>query len=111
MPEFKVVARAADIPESAVIAVEIEGISLIVCRSNGELFAAENRCPHQNSPLAEGRVRRGAILCPLHGMGFDLKTGRPKGNLTQSCLRMFAVREVNDAVEVEVPTTSSGSQP
>jgi 3-phenylpropionate/trans-cinnamate dioxygenase ferredoxin subunit len=112
MPDdFHVAARAEEIPENGTHLVSVGPWSILFCRVGGEVFAVENRCPHQNSPLEGGRLRRGMILCPQHGMGFELKTGQPKGNLTQVPLRTFPVRVVNEAVEVQLPSPEGEGKP
>jgi nitrite reductase (NADH) small subunit len=58
---------------------------------DGRLFAAENRCPHRQGPLAEGVLGGGRIICPLHGHQFNLDTG--EGSEPSECLQVFAVKE------------------
>ena len=47
---------------------------------DGELFGIEDRCSHDDGPLAEGRDQPGQmhVECPRHGSLFDLRTGKPK---------------------------------
>ncbi|GMU40976.1 MAG: hypothetical protein AMXMBFR23_18420 [Chloroflexota bacterium] len=70
------VASASDIPEGEVRVVECGGRSLAVSNIEGELYAIDNRCTHDNGPLGEGRLRNGRVICPRHGAAFDAKTGR-----------------------------------
>ncbi|TVS16584.1 MAG: aromatic ring-hydroxylating dioxygenase subunit alpha [Gammaproteobacteria bacterium] len=37
---------------------------------NGEAVAAEDRCPHREAPLSEGRIEDGRLVCPYHGWSF-----------------------------------------
>jgi nitrite reductase (NADH) small subunit len=41
----------------------------------GELFATQASCPHRSGPLFDGLVGGCTVICPLHGMRFDLGTG------------------------------------
>lgn len=41
----------------------------------GELFATQARCPHRDGPLFDGLLGGCTVICPLHGMRFDLTTG------------------------------------
>lgn len=70
------VASTSDIPEGEVRVVECGGRSLAVSNIEGELYAIDNRCTHDNGPLGEGRLRNGRVICPRHGAAFDAKTGR-----------------------------------
>jgi 3-phenylpropionate/trans-cinnamate dioxygenase ferredoxin subunit len=61
--------------------VEVDGrkVGVFHC-TDGELFAIEDRCSHDDGPLAEGEFDAGActVECPRHGSLFDLRSGRPK---------------------------------
>jgi nitrite reductase (NADH) small subunit len=68
----------------------------------GEFFAWKNECPHQGGPVCQGRIfkrvvevigadniangrdyaddGRTNIVCPWHGMEFDIRTGEFPGN-------------------------------
>lgn len=81
-------------------AVELGGTSILVCNADGDIFAVENVCSHQTSPLEGGRVRRCMIFCPLHGMPFDLKTGEPRGQLTSKGIKTFPVRITDGMIEI-----------
>lgn len=70
-----------------------------------DYFAIEDACNHGGASLSEGPVRRGCIVCPMHGYLFDLKTGslvRPK-NLCDA-QRVFHVRDEGDSVGIYEPT-------
>jgi nitrite reductase (NADH) small subunit len=41
----------------------------------GELFATQASCPHRAGPLFDGLVGGCTVICPLHGIRFDLTTG------------------------------------
>ncbi|MDY6054938.1 bifunctional 3-phenylpropionate/cinnamic acid dioxygenase ferredoxin subunit [Micrococcus sp.] len=47
----------------------------IVHAEDGEFYAIDNTCSHQDYALSEGFVEGACIECPLHGAGFDLRTG------------------------------------
>jgi 3-phenylpropionate/trans-cinnamate dioxygenase ferredoxin component len=51
-----------------------------VFNCDGSLYAIEDRCSHDDGPLAEGEFDAEActVECPRHGSLFDLQTGRPK---------------------------------
>jgi nitrite reductase/ring-hydroxylating ferredoxin subunit len=71
------VASVSDIPEGEVRVVACAGgRSLAVSNIEGELFAIDNVCTHDDGPLGEGRLSRGRVICPRHGAAFDARTGR-----------------------------------
>lgn len=44
------------------------------------IFAIDNRCPHQQGPLADGIIAGDEVVCPLHGHRFNLRTGESAGD-------------------------------
>ncbi|GAB4170048.1 MAG: non-heme iron oxygenase ferredoxin subunit [Calditrichia bacterium] len=66
---------------------EFDEIQIAVFQCDGELFAIDDLCSHDEASLVEGDVEGCEVSCPLHGARFDIKTGK---NLT-----LPAVRPVN----------------
>ena len=102
MPDFHTVAEAASIPDNSSVAAELNGLALLVCNADGNFYVVENRCTHQNQPLAGGRIRSGYLSCPIHGMRYKLETGDPLGQLSKQPLRTFPTRVVEGRVEVSL---------
>ena len=85
--------RVSRIPEGQGRCYVVGSHEIAVFRQRGgRLFAAENRCPHRQGPLAEGVLGGGRIICPLHGHQFNLETGA--GSEPGECARLFSVKEV-----------------
>lgn len=97
----------ADFPEDGKLATRIAGWSVLVARTDDGFSAVNDRCTHQAALLSGGKVRRGAIMCPLHGARFEVATGRCIGG-TYADLRRFDVRVVDGTIEVAVPDTPPG---
>jgi 3-phenylpropionate/trans-cinnamate dioxygenase ferredoxin component len=59
--------------------VEWDDLEIGVFNCGGTLYAIEDRCSHDDGPLAEGEFDEGkcTVECPRHGSLFDLKTGKP----------------------------------
>jgi nitrite reductase/ring-hydroxylating ferredoxin subunit len=48
-----------------------------VGNANGRLFAVSRRCRHLGADLAAGSIdKEGCLVCPWHGAGYDVETGR-----------------------------------
>lgn len=39
------------------------------------IYATDNSCSHEYSPLCEGIIMDNNVYCPKHGSRFDIKTG------------------------------------
>lgn len=55
----------------------ISGQEWVLLQENGSLYCFANQCPHLNASLERASVCGHIIRCPLHGMEFDLRTGKP----------------------------------
>lgn len=42
------------------------------------IYATDNSCSHEYSPLNEGMIVGGDVYCPKHGSRFDIRTGAVK---------------------------------
>ena len=59
----------------------------------------------QTRPVSIERIRRGAVMCPLHGARFELETGRCIGGAYKD-LRSFPLRVSDGMIEVCIPDTA-----
>jgi 3-phenylpropionate/trans-cinnamate dioxygenase ferredoxin component len=69
----------SELPPGAMRIVEWEELEIGVFNCGGDIVAIEDRCSHDNGPLAEGDwdPERCTVECPRHGSLFDLRTGKP----------------------------------
>ena len=80
------------------IVVEIEEKNILVTKINGEFYAVENNCTHENLSLNGGQVYDGQIQCPHHGARFDIKTGKATQFPAVMELKTYKVKIENDNV-------------
>ena len=94
-----------ELPAGHTRLVEAGGRKIGVFHSaDGELFAIEDRCSHDDGPLAEGEYDPAActVECPRHGSLFDLRTGRPKSLPAYRPVDTFEVRVEDGEVRLEI---------
>jgi 3-phenylpropionate/trans-cinnamate dioxygenase ferredoxin subunit len=99
------VCRAEELPEGAMRLVEVDGRKIGVFRcGDGELYAIEDRCSHDDGPLAEGEFDADActVECPRHGSLFDLPSGRPKTLPAFQPVDTFDVRDDDGELKLEI---------
>jgi 3-phenylpropionate/trans-cinnamate dioxygenase ferredoxin subunit len=98
------VCSLAELPPGARRIVAWEDLEIGVFNCNGELLAIEDRCSHDNGPLAEGDLDPDTctVECPRHGSLFDLRTGEPKTLPAYAPVDTFPVRVEDDVVKLEV---------
>lgn len=69
------VMKEGDLPIGKSVVVTAKGEDMALFNYKGKYFAVANKCLHKGSPLAEGRIEEGVIICPNHEWRYDLKTG------------------------------------
>lgn len=68
------VCRLEDLPEGESVRVGTTP-PVAVFNADGELYAIDDTCTHQDASLSEGWLEGCLIECPLHAASFDLRTG------------------------------------
>jgi 3-phenylpropionate/trans-cinnamate dioxygenase ferredoxin component len=104
LPEIIDVCTVSELPIGERKLVEWEDLEIGVFNCRGEYFAIEDRCSHDDGPLAEGEFDAGTctVECPRHGSLFDLRTGRPKTLPAYEPVETFPVRVEDDTIKLEV---------
>mmetsp|Transcript_982 Transcript_982/g.2785 ORF Transcript_982/g.2785 Transcript_982/m.2785 type:complete len:196 (-) Transcript_982:198-785(-) len=105
----------SDITPGEVKGVFTAGQSIVVaCDYDGQVYAAANICPHLGTPLDNGSVGDGNIVCAQHKSSWSLSTGELAGEWcpfppligpllgklsSPQNLNVFSVRENNGYIE------------
>lgn len=105
MSEFSV-CKIDELPEGEMRLVVVDDgrkVGVFRC-ADGELFAIEDRCSHDDGPLAEGEFDTTSctVECPRHGSLFDLRTGRPKSLPAYAPVDTFSARVEDGEVKLEI---------
>jgi 3-phenylpropionate/trans-cinnamate dioxygenase ferredoxin subunit len=98
------VCPASELEPGSMRLVEHDGDKIGVFNCDGTLYAIEDRCSHDDGPLAEGEFDPSTctVECPRHGSLFDLTTGRPKTLPAYAPVRTFPVTIEDDTITLEV---------
>ena len=99
------VCPAEELPAGGSRIVEADGRKIGVFNCDGALHAIEDRCSHDDGPLAEGSFDADActVECPRHGSLFDVRTGRPRTLPAYLPVATFPVHVVDGTIKLEVP--------
>lgn len=104
MPGFVSVAKLSELKEGKGKKVTVsEGLEVAIFKIGGKVYAVQENCPHQGGPLSDGDVEGTVVMCPWHGMTYDLSTGKAApGAWDQSfSVKTFNVKIEGDDVQVE----------
>ncbi len=79
---------------------EVTGTPILVCNHDGDLYALEDRCSHEEFELSSGNfdVEEASIECVLHGAKFDIRDGRALCAPAYSPVPKFPVKREQDAI-------------
>jgi 3-phenylpropionate/trans-cinnamate dioxygenase ferredoxin subunit len=93
-----------ELPPGSMRLVPAGPITVGVFNCEGKLYAIEDRCSHDDGPLAEGdwEPENCVVVCPRHGSRFDLETGIPMSLPAFERVPVFPVSVREGMVVVEV---------
>lgn len=73
---------------------EVTAVPIVVFNLDGELYALEDKCSHEDFELSAGALdtEAGSIECVLHGARFDIRDGRALCAPAYSAVPRFPVK-------------------
>lgn len=95
------VAKISEVPNFGKKVVSISGREILLVNVKGTVYAVENECPHQGSPMGAAVVKEGYISCPRHGYRFSLIDGHCDEH-PDFTLATFPVQLVGDEITVDL---------
>jgi nitrite reductase/ring-hydroxylating ferredoxin subunit/uncharacterized membrane protein len=97
---FTPVLDESDLVEGRPVAVDADGVPLVLVAGDGGVQAVGGICPHQGAPLGEGWLHQGELVCPWHGSRFSLDSGEPAQGPATAPLPCYETRTRDGRVEV-----------
>lgn len=94
-------AKLGDVPNFGKKVVSVNGQEVLLVNLKGTIFAVENECPHQGSPMGAAMVKDGHLSCPRHGYRFNLTDGRCIDH-PEYTLKTYTVQIQGDDILVDV---------
>jgi len=93
-----------ELPPCSVKIVYAGEIAVGVYNLNGEYYALEDRCSHDDGPLCEGDFEcdDGVAICPRHGANIDIRTGRALTLPAVESVATFPVRVDDGMIKVKL---------
>ncbi len=94
------VADADGIADGEVKTFQVEAHRVAVARANGQLYAVQDLCSHDDGPLGDGDLEEYAIVCPRHGAKFDIRTGEVLAMPAAAPIETFPVMEKDGRIHI-----------
>jgi 3-phenylpropionate/trans-cinnamate dioxygenase ferredoxin subunit len=100
--EFVKAVSVSEIAPGTCRLVVLQGKEIVVFNVDGEFFALDNLCTHEEGPLCEGEIEGCEVTCPWHGAKFDIRTGEVLQDPAYDAVARHNVRIVGSDIEVEI---------
>ncbi|MEQ4720568.1 bifunctional 3-phenylpropionate/cinnamic acid dioxygenase ferredoxin subunit [Nonomuraea sp. B19D2] len=100
----------ASLPRGEALRVEADPPIAVFHTEDGEIYAIDDTCTHQDASLADGWLEGCEIECPLHASRFDLRTGEVDAPPAKRPVRTHRVVVENDVIFV-VPSDAEPNLP
>ena len=97
---FVKVAKLADVPEGTVRVRRVGDREIALCNVDGEIYAIDNVCTHDEGSLDQGELDGCEVECPRHGARFDVRNGKAVEGPAILPVDTFDVRVEGDSIEV-----------
>ncbi len=75
--QFTVIANTKDIRINEMERFDINGRKILICNVEGQFYALDDTCSHEDASLYRGALKGKCVSCPMHGSRFDIETGEP----------------------------------
>ena len=99
---FTKVGSLSELPPGAAKVYEVGDRAIAVCNVDGELYAIDDVCTHDEGSLDQGELEGFEIECPRHGARFDVRTGKVTALPAVLPIDTFPVRVDGDDIEIDV---------
>ncbi len=90
------------LPPGEALRVDAEPPIAVFHTEDGEVFAIDDTCTHQDASLADGWVEDCEVECPLHASKFDLRTGQVDAPPAKKPVRTHGVLIEDDHIYVQL---------
>lgn len=103
MSQWVHVATTSDIAVGQMKPYTVDENPIVVCNVDGQFYAFQDMCSHQELPLADGTLCGKTVKCPWHGATFDVVTGAATHMPAVAPIVTYPVKVEGHAIYVEVP--------
>lgn len=99
---FTKVGSLSEVPPGTAKVYEVGDRAIAVCNVDGELYAVDDVCTHDEGSLDQGELEGFEIECPRHSARFDVRTGKVTALPAVLPIDTFPVRVDGGDIEIDV---------
>jgi nitrite reductase/ring-hydroxylating ferredoxin subunit len=82
--------------------VKLAGQDFLLLQENGKTCLIKNQCPHAGAPLTHATYSENSLRCPLHGIAFDLTTGRSRSPVCANTLQFLPLIYEGSSIGIDL---------
>jgi len=102
MASWTRVAASADCPVGTLKGVMANGTPVVLANVDGDIYALEDECSHEEFPLSDGELEGGDVVCIYHGARFECATGLNKALPAVRPVTSFPVEIRDDEIYIDL---------
>ena len=103
---FQFVTNTSAVPSGTGKLFEVESHRVALFNLNGEFYAIDDICTHEEASLSDGAIEGETVECPWHGAQFNIKTGAALTMPAVTAVRTYAVKIDGDRILIDVSQES-----
>jgi 3-phenylpropionate/trans-cinnamate dioxygenase ferredoxin component len=100
MTSYITVAHLSELGPGMTKRVRIDNRPILLANVEGEVYACDDTCTHEDSSLYLGCLKGPLISCTLHGSRFDVRTGIPQEQPATEPLQTYEVQVEGDEIRI-----------
>jgi 3-phenylpropionate/trans-cinnamate dioxygenase ferredoxin subunit len=102
MNEWMEVACRDELRPGTMKRVDIAGNRYLIANANGQIYAVDDLCSHEEVPLYLGCIEGDSIKCSLHGSRFSLKSGEPLDEPATEPIKTYPIKISSERIYVRI---------
>jgi 3-phenylpropionate/trans-cinnamate dioxygenase ferredoxin subunit len=100
MAEWVKVGSAGELEDGDMSSYSVGDRQVAIANIDGDLYAWDDFCTHQQCSLAEGELDGTVVECPCHGSQFEITTGEVVHGPAAEPVDVFEAREQDGDLQV-----------
>lgn len=102
MNNWMEVASSDELQPGTMKRVDIAGKRYLIANANGQIYAVDDLCSHEEVSLYLGCIEGDTIKCSLHGSRFSLKNGEPLDEPATEPIKTYPVKISAERIYVQI---------
>ena len=92
-----------DLQTRKLICVKSNCYKILIALAEGDVYAVDDMCTHEDASLSKGSLHGDCVKCPLHGSRFRLINGEALDEPAEEALNTYTVKIEGDNILIEIP--------